>query len=153
MLHSLARLQFLYLDRHQPEVDAAQLLGFSHSIQPATALQQIPAGFLALGRSFSALLCNQPEQASNLAQQACQYLHQHPAEYYWARSLHSLLQAVHQQLPALELPALPLHQAPSGHSVINQQWQHIALDDQGIELFKPPLQQHSLLQHRQVFFL
>lgn len=153
MLHSLARLQFLYLDRNQPEVDACQLLGFNNSTQPVTTLQHIPAGFLALGRSFSALLSNQPEQATSFAQQACQHLQQHPAEYYWARSLLNFLQADNQQLPKLELPTLALHQAPSGQSIINQQWQHIALDNQGIELFKPQLQQQSLLQHRQVFFL
>lgn len=154
ILHSMARLQFLYLDRHQPEVDVCQLLELQPDNKSAHPLHQVPLGFLALGRSLAAMqLAHKDSAATTLAQQACEHLKNHPAEYYWALSLHSFLHSNTAQLPGLQLPEIQLHQAPASYSVINQQWQDIPLQDTCSRIFKPKLQQQSLLQHRQVFFI
>lgn len=153
MLHSLARLQFLYLDRQQPERDASQLLESAQDCQPQHPLHHVPLGFLTLGRCLAAMQCQRNEQAASLAQQACEYLRNHPAEHYWALSLYSFLQVDGPQRPALPLTVITPHAAPESLSVINRQWQSLHLHDIGVQVFNPPLQQHSLIQHRRVFFI
>lgn len=152
MLHSLARLQFLYLDKGQVKEDIGQLLGFQQDYQPQHPLHYIPLGLLTLGRSLAAMQDKRHEQAIRMAEQACEYLKNYQAEYYWALSLCHFLQA-DKPLSDLAIPELSLHPAPESQSVINQLWQSIHLDDTGTGLFKPQLQQDSLIQHRQVFFI
>lgn len=153
ILHSMARLQFLYLDRQQPDVDVCQLLQFQPDRQAEHSMQHIPLGFLAMGRALAAMQLAHHELAAALAKQACEYLKNHPAEYYWALSLHSLLLNDKTQLPGLKLSKLHLHAAPLRSSVINQQWHDLSLQDMGAQLFQPQLQADSLIQHRQVFFI
>lgn len=152
MLHSLARLQFLYLDKGQIKEDICQLLDFPQDYHAQHALHYIPLGLFALGRSLAAMQDKRHEYAIKLAGQACEYLKNHREEYYWALSLSHFLQE-NKPLPHLDLFELPLHFAPASRSVLNQPLLSIHLHDTGATLFKPQLQQDSLIQHRQVFFI
>lgn len=155
MLHSLARLQFLYLDRQQPQTDVYKLLGLQEP-QPAAASSpqcKIPAGFLALARSFAAALNQQTVRAAELAEQACQLLKNHPAEYYWARSLAGHLKGTPPPDWQTLLPVLQPASAPASNSVISRQWRELELGNPGASVFQPQTQLDSLISHRQVFFL
>lgn len=152
--HSLARLQFLELDR-QGHQDIVISLHAQKTLDQAS--ETVPKGFLALGRGFAAWLRGERFAAQQHAADACQHFSRHLGEAFWAAHFHQLVTATESDSP----PALPCVliepdaiAVPASQSVVDSLWQNLPLPNTGHAIFAPASNDIvQLIAHREKFFL
>lgn len=147
-VHALARLQFLELERGgKRDITQALVANLLDSCQ-----QQVPRGFLAMGRAFAA----ERNQDLALAQQqvntALSCFGKGQSEFLWASQLAHCLQSQDQPAAAFN-PEIELLAAPPQISVLDSAWQLPQLADEPARFNPPSTGIHALLNHRKVFFL
>ncbi|MDD5272716.1 MAG: hypothetical protein PHU14_08365 [Methylovulum sp.] len=150
--HSLARLQFLWLQQNKPDPVSEHYPGHLRQ-KPPTGIAE---GFLMMGLAFLANRQARRQEAVGWAEKACACFNtQYPTEAYWAKKLLCVLEggrpttALDRVIPTID----PIGPLTLPDSLIEAAWYGIELPNQGFAPLGQAQDIATLWEARRLFFI